>query len=126
MARKTKIVFEPADINNLLEKLTALLSETFPRIIELSLNLDPELPPIMVDPNQINQAIINLCVNARDAMPQGGRLLLATRITTGHELRKQFQNVKDDRYVCISVTDTGLGMDEATKSLRGLRNCDKP
>jgi CheY-like chemotaxis protein len=69
----------------------------------------------MADPNQINQVLLNLCVNARDAMPNGGELRLATGTITGAELRDRFQDARERQYAWISVADTGSGMDETTK-----------
>ncbi|HZA54300.1 MAG TPA: ATP-binding protein [Candidatus Udaeobacter sp.] len=111
LARKTEAKIEAADANTLLDGLGSLLKETFPKNIELTLDCAPGLPPTMADPNQIAQALLNLCVNARDAMPNGGRLTLKTAIVDRHRLQ-DFDAAKADHYVCIEVTDTGSGMDE--------------
>ncbi|MGH7826863.1 MAG: ATP-binding protein, partial [Candidatus Binatia bacterium] len=116
ISRKTEISFQEIDINAILQKLKVLLSETFPKTIETALELDPDIPPLMADPNHIHQALLNLCVNARDAMPAGGKLLLETSIVNGVELPRHFEDVKEERYVCIRVTDTGTGIDEVTKT----------
>jgi two-component system, cell cycle sensor histidine kinase and response regulator CckA len=92
------------------------LSGTFPRTIDINLNLDSNLPPVLADPNQMNQVLLNMCVNARDAMPSGGELLLMTETIAGADLRAQFQNAKDAPYACVTVKDTGLGMDHVVKS----------
>ena len=78
VARKTETKLEPVNANTLIERLGSLLIATFPRTIEVSLDLARELPPIMADPNQITQVLLNLCVNARDAMPNGGSIALET------------------------------------------------
>jgi CheY-like chemotaxis protein len=78
--------------------------------------LDPELSAVMADPNQLNQAMLNLCLNARDAMPEGGKLLLSTETVLGADLRRSFQEAREERYACISVTDNGIGMDDGIKS----------
>ena len=116
LGRKTEISFEPVELNSVLEKLETLLKETFPKTIVTSLSLARDLPPVMVNSNQIHQALLNLCVNARDAMPDAGKLLLETSLVHGVELRQRFQEVREDQYVCISVADTGIGIDEVTKS----------
>jgi two-component system, cell cycle sensor histidine kinase and response regulator CckA len=116
IARKTEVKFELTDINALLQRLTKLLTGTFPERLMISLELDPEVPNVKVDANQINQSLLNLCVNARDAMPDGGNLLLRTRIISGAELGRGFHEAKAERYVWISVADTGLGMTEEIKS----------
>jgi signal transduction histidine kinase len=116
IARKTEVKFELTDINALLQRLAKLLTETFPKTLTIALELDPEVPNAKADPNQINRALLNLCVNARDAMPDGGNLLLRSRIISGAELGRRFHEAKAERYVWISVADTGLGMTEEIKS----------
>ena len=116
MARKSTVTFEQVQFNPLMERLARLLRETFPKTIEMALDLQPNLPPVMADPNQITQATLNLCVNARDAMPGGGKLLISTAMISGAGLRRVFQEAWDEYYVCVTVRDTGSGMDEATKS----------
>jgi CheY-like chemotaxis protein len=91
------------------------LYEIFPKTIDVSLELTPELPAVMADTNQLHQVMLNLCVNARDAMPSGGKLILATGVVKGAELRGQFQEATENEYLSISVTDTGMGMDESTR-----------
>jgi CheY-like chemotaxis protein len=70
------------------------------------------LPWIKTDPNQLEMALLNLMVNARDAMPQGGPVIVAAR----SELVGKGKQLRPGSYVCVSVTDTGEGMDEATLS----------
>jgi two-component system, cell cycle sensor histidine kinase and response regulator CckA len=116
VAKGSAIRFEQVDLNDALQKLKVLLSGTFPRTIDISLDLDPTLGSVLADPNQINQLLLNICVNARDAMPDGGELLLKTQTISGTDLRPHFQKVKEKSYACISVKDTGFGMEELTKS----------
>jgi PAS domain S-box-containing protein len=116
VAKGSAVRFEPVDLNDVLQKLKALLSGTFPRTIDIDLDLDPKLAAVLADPNQINQVLLNICVNARDAMPDGGELLLKTEPINGAALRPPFQRAKEKFYACISVHDTGHGMDEVTKS----------
>ena len=111
LARKTESKFEPVDANTLLQSLIMLLRETFPKTIEMTLDLNHELPPTMADPNQIMQVLLNLCLNARDAMPEGGKLTLKTQAVDGESL-SDLGDATAARYVCIEVTDTGTGMDE--------------
>ena len=116
MARKTEVKSDLVDINTLLQRLTKLLTGAFPERLMISLELAAELPNVKANANQINQALINLCINARDAMPDGGNLLLGSRTISGAELDGRFQGAQTERYVWISVTDTGLGMAEEIKN----------
>jgi signal transduction histidine kinase len=116
MARKPEVNFNPTDINALLRRLTKLLEGTFSERLTISLELDPEVQNVNVNASQINRALLNLCVNARDAMPDGGNLVIRTRTVSRAKLCGRFHELKAERYVCISVADTGLGMAEEIKS----------
>jgi two-component system cell cycle sensor histidine kinase/response regulator CckA len=116
MARKTEANLALTNLNEVVSELSKLLKQTFPKTIEVVLELDSKLPPVMADSNQISQALLNLCLNARDAMPDGGKLLITTEIIPGAIMRGRFQEAREQGYASIKVTDTGLGMDEATKS----------
>ncbi len=75
------------------------------------MNFEDHLALIRVDPNQLELALLNLALNARDAMPEGGRLTIAARRET---VRTAAQDLAPGDYVCLAVTDSGTGMDEAT------------
>jgi two-component system cell cycle sensor histidine kinase/response regulator CckA len=115
LARKTEITFEPVELNGLIQKLATLVKKTFPKTIVTHLTLEPEIPPAMVNSNHIHQALLNLCVNSRDAMPQGGTLSLQTQTVSGADLRERFQEATEEQYVRISVADTGIGIDETNR-----------
>jgi len=75
----------------------------------------PELWPVHADPSQMHQVLVNLCVNARDAMPRGGRLLIETRnVEFDEKYCRRYVYARPGRYVLLSVSDTGVGMDAAT------------
>jgi two-component system, cell cycle sensor histidine kinase and response regulator CckA len=112
LARQTKTDFEYVNTNDLIKELIALITHTFPKTIALSTILEPDLPPITADENQIEQALLNLCVNARDAMPEGGRLTFTTHTVNGAAFRGS-DATKDGQYVCIEVSDSGTGMNES-------------
>lgn len=114
-ARKTEVVFEPLDINALIDDLIKMLTETFPKTITFSLKLDRTVPSINADANQLHQALLNLCLNARDAMPNGGTLTITTSTVTSGEIQRKFPEATAQKYVYISVSDTGIGMEEETK-----------
>jgi two-component system cell cycle sensor histidine kinase/response regulator CckA len=115
LARKTETKLESININALIQRMRNLLKETFPKTIELMLDLAREVASITADANQITQVLLNICVNARDAMPDGGRLTLKTEEVAGKSLA-DFGEVRAERYVCIAVTDTGSGMDANVQS----------
>ena len=116
IARRSEARLEQVNLNDLVNRLNRLLSETFPKTIDIALRLDRNLPPVTADPNQLDQVLLNISLNARDAMPEGGRLVITTAAISGAELRARFQEVKEEYYALISVADTGSGMTEAVKS----------
>ena len=115
-ARQTEARFSSVDLNTLVRDLEPMLQATFPKTINFNLELSSELPLVTADKSQIHQVLLNLCVNARDAMPAGGTLTLATSITAGADLAEAFTGVTADNYACIRVRDTGLGMSRQVKS----------
>ena len=115
-ARKTDVLFEPVNLNTALKEIVKMLSATFPKTYTFSLNVDKSIPIISADSNQLQQVLMNLCVNARDAMPDGGTLTFSTEVVEGAVLRKRFSEAREQQYVCVSVSDTGTGMDEATRN----------
>jgi signal transduction histidine kinase len=115
VARKNEVKFELASVNNLITTLVKWLQNTLPKTIEISLNLDPRVPDIRADANQLNQVLLNLCVNARDAMADIGHLRLTTGIVPRNKLQNRFPGIDDQNYVCIAVADTGAGMDKQVR-----------
>ncbi len=110
----TKIVDLNAIVMNMDGMLRRLLGED---IIELCADLEPQLGSIKVDPGQIEQVIMNLAVNARDAMPTGGQLTIQTRnVTIGKGPRRETMMLDEGTYVLLAIRDTGHGMSEETQS----------
>jgi PAS domain S-box-containing protein len=114
-ARKTDIVFQPMDISELIHELLSMLEQTFPKTITFSESIANNLPFIFGDRTQVHQALLNLCVNARDAMPDGGSISIAAGKHTREQMTQQFPAANEEAYVCLTVTDTGKGMNEATR-----------
>ena len=108
-SRKADVHFAALDLNQLVRDLVTLLAETFPRTVNFGLELQEGLPPILADQNQIQQIVLNLCVNARDAMPEGGTIMVRTSICPGGGL-PNVDAARDRNYACLQVTDTGTGM----------------
>ncbi len=110
-------ILEPRDIdlNKTVLETLSLLEKVLGSNIEIKANLSPDLAVIRADPTHLEQVLMNLCINARDAMPQGGSLLIETSSVT---LDQQFCALQPlahpGGYALLSVTDTGTGMDAAT------------
>ncbi len=114
-ARKTDVAFESLSLNNAVTDIEKLVTETFPRTVELHTDLKKGLPPVLADATQIHQVLLNLCVNARDAMPKGGKLLISTGVVPGSSLASAHPHAAGADYVELRVSDTGTGMDKATR-----------
>ncbi len=108
-SRKAETLLAPLDINQQLRELAGMLQETFPRTISFEFRLAPALPALLADQNQVQQILMNLCVNARDAMPQGGTLTLATEQIAGRDLAR-LGGDPARTYQCIRISDTGVGI----------------
>ena len=108
-SRKADADIAPLDFNQLVRDLTGLLAETFPKGIAFQLELAEPLPPLLADQNQLQQIVLNLCVNARDAMPSSGTISIATGAVSGR-LLSALGAVPDKDYVCLQIGDTGMGM----------------
>jgi len=115
-ARQTGALVKPLFIPDLIREIVNMLKETFPGVIEFKTVIENNVPFINADHSQMHQVLLNLCVNARDAMPKGGIIGIEVRTVASETLIQQFPETKNDRYISISVSDTGTGMDEATKS----------
>jgi signal transduction histidine kinase len=92
---------EVLNINTMLSELKPMLRHLLGEDIEFAVTLAPDVAPVLIDPRRLEQVIINLAVNARDAMPKGGTFTLETR---------------SGQYVSLTVRDTGVGMDEQTRA----------
>ena len=115
-ARQTEARLSSVDLNDLIRELEKMLQATFPKMISFDLRLDPALPHITADRSQIHQVLLNLCVNARDAMPSGGTITLETSMTTGAEISEYFSGAEPGTYVSVRVRDTGTGMTRQEKA----------
>lgn len=119
LAFSRKQVLQPKvlDLNLVVESLGNMLQRLLPSDIDLVISPGANLGRVMADPGQIEQVILNLAINARDAMPQGGRLTIATANADLKESHaRRLVNVEPGPYVLLQVSDTGCGMDPETKS----------
>jgi PAS domain S-box-containing protein len=101
----------PLQARHIIREVEAIIESTFPKDIAIEVSVPGDLPLVLADPTQLNQVLLNLCVNARDAMPQGGRLSLNAR---GAIIDEQYAAMNPDTkpgaYVVIEITDTGTGI----------------
>jgi PAS domain S-box-containing protein len=105
----------PLDLNRLITEMTAMLSRLIGEHIKIALALAPNLPPALADRGQLEQVVMNLVVNARDAMPGGGTVTIET---IGADLESSSfhgEEVMQGRYVMLAITDTGSGMTRETQ-----------
>jgi PAS domain S-box-containing protein len=115
-SRKQVLQVEVLDLNAVILDMDKMLRRIIGEDIELLTSLAPDLGQVKADPGQIEQIIMNLAVNARDAMPQGGRLRITTttvELDEGYTL--SHAEVQPGCYVLLTVSDTGLGMDKQTQ-----------
>lgn len=115
-SRSDPVARRPLELNTTLEDLERLLRRVIGEHVTLETNFDPELWSVVADPSQIEQVVINLAVNARDAMPDGGLLTIAT---ANVELDDEFVSsraglVEPGRHIRLTVSDAGVGMDAET------------
>lgn len=97
----------------LFKEIDQLISQTFPKSIQMKTTYPKNLWPIQADPTQLNQALLNLCVNARDAMPKGGLLeISAQNQTIQKEVTNFHPDAKEGSYVVLRISDTGNGIPE--------------
>jgi len=102
---------QPFRLEHLTKELVSLLRETFPKSIRLRSTFTPDLWSVIGDATKLHQILMNLCVNARDAMPNGGTITIALKNFSVDEAYARLHgNARPGDYVCLSVTDTGTGM----------------
>ncbi len=113
-SRKQLLVPSVLNLNTIIRDMGVMVRRLIGENIEFVTVLAPDLGSVKADPTQIGQVFLNLATNARDAMPMGGRLLVATStVELGEPTTRDHPDVKPGRYVLLSITDTGKGMPEA-------------
>jgi two-component system cell cycle sensor histidine kinase/response regulator CckA len=108
-ARRQRLTMRPLDLNELVANLEKLLRRLINENIQLVTQLAPSLAPVMADPGQIEQVLVNLAVNARDAMPDGGTLTIMTT-NIAMDTRYAHLELPAGSYVVLTVRDTGIGI----------------
>jgi len=108
---------EVVDLNSIVEEYVVMLRRVLGEEIELSTSLEPKLRTVEVDPGQLGQVLMNLAVNARDAMPRGGALTITTQnVSLKKSIPVEYGTLPRGSYVLLSVSDNGEGMAEETRS----------
>jgi signal transduction histidine kinase len=111
-ARRQELKPQAVDLNNLVHGMQDLLKSTSGPLVRIETQVPPDLPQVLVDAHQLELAILNLAVNARDAMPRGGTLTIGAR---EESIASSYPSgLEPGRYVRLNVTDTGEGMDDVT------------
>jgi two-component system, cell cycle sensor histidine kinase and response regulator CckA len=119
LAFSRKQIIQPTilDLNELIQNLDQMLRRLIPEDMQIVSILGANLGRVFADPGQIEQTIVNLAVNARDAMPQGGKLIIETaNAALDVEYCQQHAEVKPGQYVMLAVSDTGIGINPETQS----------
>jgi signal transduction histidine kinase len=111
-ARRQELRPEAVSVPRLVNSMVEMLRRSLGPAVVIGLDFAERLALVRVDPNQLELAILNLALNARDAMPDGGRLAIEAR--SEHVGLGDLQGLAPGEYVCVAVADTGTGMDEAT------------
>jgi PAS domain S-box-containing protein len=114
-SRRTEINPQPLDLNCTVENSVALIRRTFPKMIEIETILEKDLRKVNADSGQVEQVLMNLCINAKEAMPRGGKLTIATKnANLDEESCRLHLSAKPGPHVVIEITDMGTGMDATT------------
>ncbi len=116
-SKRQALDLRPQNLNDTIATLLKMLRRVLGEHIELEFDPHPSLPPVRADAGQVEQVVLNLALNARDAMPRGGRLLIRTEpITLGRAEVQDRPGVREGSFVVMRVTDTGTGMTEEVRA----------
>jgi len=111
IARGGDFIRKPVSLSNVVDRVMPLVSGTFQKSIELDIRLENEISLVEGDPGQLDQCLLNLCINARDAMPDGGTLTIGTKEDfLDEEFCRRHLDAHEGNYVILTVSDTGIGM----------------
>ena len=112
VSRRQELDLEVFDVNDVVRNISNLIARTLGDDIELSLKLNEDIPNINADIGQLEQVLLNLAINARDAMKSGGKLLIEVdKLILDETYSKTYEEITPGRYIAIAITDTGSGME---------------
>ncbi|HAP35511.1 MAG TPA: hypothetical protein DCQ28_06050 [Bacteroidetes bacterium] len=111
-SRPDQAELEPISVHMVVEQVTEFLKHFLPKTIFVHYNIENTSAVIMGDMGHLHQAILNLSLNAKDAMPEGGVLTVGTKLIHSERVKERFSEADDHEYIAISINDTGSGMDE--------------
>ena len=115
-SRKVESKLKPVNVNLQVKEVVKLLERTLPKMIQIEMDLEDSVHTVNADPGQLDQVLMNLAVNAKDAMPEGGRIVITTKNAFLDEMFCKNQvDLMPGNYVLLSFKDTGLGMDPRTR-----------
>jgi PAS domain S-box-containing protein len=114
-SRKQVLQPQPLDLNDVVESMEKMLRRLIGEDVQIVTRLEPDLQLVEADPSQVEQVIMNLAVNARDAMPQGGTLTIETRNVVLERVDASW-GIDPGAYTVLTISDTGIGMDAATRA----------
>jgi PAS domain S-box-containing protein len=110
-SRQGEVQFQPVSVSHILNEVSEMLRYTFPKTIEVIVNIQVDDGIVNGDAGHLHQAFVNLCLNAKDAMGDQGTLTLTERIVDAKELREKHQTAPAGKYVSVSISDTGAGIE---------------
>lgn len=114
-SRRSVLAARPLDINEIVANMLKMLGRLIGEHVDLQFEGRTDLPSVEADAGMLEQVLMNLVVNARDAMPKGGRLTISTSLVDLTEANSQMNpDRREGRFVCLAVSDTGCGMDAET------------
>ena len=115
-SRKMEVELKPLDLNREIRQVAALLERTLPKMISIETRLTSQVKTVRANPNQMEQILLNLATNARDVMPEGGRLVIETQyLDLDQEYCQRHLGMEAGAYFLLQVSDTGPGMDQPTQ-----------
>lgn len=116
-SRRQVMARRRVNLNELIEQSRRIYTRLLGKEVELTIHLDESLPLVKVDPGQIDQIVMNLLANARDAMPLGGKVMVETqRVILDEGSVAAHVDLKPGRFAMLAVSDAGIGMDKATQA----------